>query len=199
MELVLEVGFKLDKPLEYYQNILVKAGAVNTFSCNTEDYYWTNQNLEGMTENEMKNACIRFRMVSGIKTKEMPSCKFQNYHVFRNDREDSFDSSVYELPQIEALFYKNGYERIFETKKEDYQYSIGDMKSRIQLQQIENIGLLLYYDNPDYYDMPLQEQRKALIDELNSYGFEFSYEQLGLDKLRTLYYNREMYSENQNA
>jgi hypothetical protein len=73
------------------------------------------------------------------------------------------------------------------------------MKSRIQLQQIENIGLLLYYDNPDYYDMSLQEQRKALIDELNSYGFEFSYEQLGLDKLRTLYYNREMYSENQNS
>ena len=199
MKNIVEVGIKLDKPFKYYDKILRNNGATNLRNLETVDYYWTNQELCDMTENEMKNACIRFRMCKGIKTKETPSCRFQNYHIFRNDRENEFESSVYELPQIEAEFYKNGYERIFETKKEDYQYSIGDMKSRIQLQQIENIGLLLYYDNPDYYDMPLQEQRKALIDELNSYGFEFSYEQLGLDKLRTLYYNREMYSENQNS
>ena len=73
------------------------------------------------------------------------------------------------------------------------------MKSRIQLQDIENIGLLLYYDNPDYYELSLDEQRNALIDELNSYGFDFSYDILGLDKLRTLYYKKEMYSKNQNG
>ena len=69
----------------------------------------------------------------------------------------------------------------------------------IQLQDIENIGLLVYYDNPDYYDLPEKVQRQKLIEELNSYGFEIPVEQLGLDKLRTLYLNREMYSENQNA
>ncbi len=72
----------------------------------------------------------------------------------------------------------------------DYQYSIRNIKSRIQLQYIEDIGLLLYYDNPDYYELSLDEQRKALIDELNSYGFEFDYETLGLDKLRILYYKK---------
>jgi len=41
-------------------------------------------------------------------------------------------------------------------------------------------------------------QRKKLIDELNSYGFDFDYSILGLDKLRTLYYGKEMYSNNQN-
>ena len=41
--------------------------------------------------------------------------------------------------------------------------------------------------------------RKKLIDELNSYGFDFNYSDLGLDKLRTLYYGKEMYSENQNG
>ena len=73
------------------------------------------------------------------------------------------------------------------------------MKSRIQLQDIENIGLLLYYDNPDYYELSFDEQRNALIDELNNYGFDFNYESLGLDKLRTLYYKKEMYSKNQNG
>ena len=73
------------------------------------------------------------------------------------------------------------------------------MKSRIQLQDIENIGLLIYYDNPDYYELPFDAQRNALINELNSYGFDFDYDTLGLDKLRTLYYKKEMYSKNQNG
>ena len=88
---------------------------------------------------------------------------------------------------------------MFDTSKVDYQYSIGDMKSRIQLQDIENVGLLIYYDNPDYYELPLDNQRNALINELNSYGFDFDYNTLGLDKLRTLYYKKEMYSKNQNG
>ncbi len=93
----------------------------------------------------------------------------------------------------------NGYVKVFDTSKIDYQYSIGDIKSRIQLQDIENVGFLLYYDNHDYYELSLDDQRKALIDELNNYGFNFNYETLGLDKLRTLYYKKEMYSKNKNG
>ena len=197
--IIVEIGIKLDKSIEYYDKMLRDNGATNLRNLETIDYYWTNKELCDMTENEMKNACIRFRMCKGIKTKEMPSCRFQNYQIFRNDRENEFESSIYELPQIEAEFYKNGYERILETKKYDYQYRFPGMKSTIQLQNIENVGLLVYYDNPDYYDLPVGIQRQKLIEELNSYGFEISIEQLGLDKLRTLYLNREMYSENQNG
>ena len=97
------------------------------------------------------------------------------------------------------------------------------MSSKIQLQQIEDIGLLVYYDNKDYYQFDLETQRirrklicqmtyqtmmilnqrkiqrKRLIDELNLYGFNIDYDVLGLDKLRTLYYGKEMYSKNQNG
>ena len=38
---------------------------------------------------------------------------------------------------------------------------------------------------------------KMLIDDLNSYGFHIHYDSLGLDKLRTLYYGKEMFSKNQ--
>lgn len=61
------------------------------------------------------------------------------------------------------------------------------------------IWLLVYYDNKDYYKYDLETQRKKLIDDLNSYGFDYDYDVLGLDKLRTLYYGKEMYSDNQNA
>ena len=73
------------------------------------------------------------------------------------------------------------------------------MKSKIQLQDIKDIGLLVYYDNPDYYEYAEDEQRTLLLKELNSYGFNFKETDLGLDKLRTLYYNKEMFSKNQNA
>ena len=73
------------------------------------------------------------------------------------------------------------------------------MNSKIQLQEIDNIGLLVYFDNSNYYDLDLDTQRNKLIDELNLYGFDFKYDDLGLDKLRTLYYGKEMYSKNQNG
>ena len=67
------------------------------------------------------------------------------------------------------------------------------------MQEIDNIGLLVYYDNSNYYEYDLDTQRKKLIDELNSYGFSFNYDVLGLDKLRTLYYGKECTSKNQNG
>ena len=94
---------------------------------------------------------------------------------------------------------KNGYRKVFDTKKNDHHYFKEGMNSKVQLQEIDDIGLLVYYDNSIYYDLPLDEQRNKLIDELNSYGFDFSYDILGLDKLRTLYYKKEMFSKNQNG
>ena len=64
--LVVEVGFKLDKDIKYYENILNKSGAVNRFNCRTHDIYWTNKNLDNMSENEMKNSCIRLRITEGF-------------------------------------------------------------------------------------------------------------------------------------
>ena len=73
------------------------------------------------------------------------------------------------------------------------------MKGRVQIQDIKDIGLLVYYDNEKYYKYDENKQRKLLLEELNSYGFKFNENDLGIDKLRTLYYGREMYSKNQNA
>ena len=82
-----------------------------------------------------------------------------------------------------------------DTKKIDNQYKIGNMKNRIQLQQIDNIGLVLYYDNPDYYDKDLKEQKTLLTQELNTYGFNFSENEKNIDKLRSLYNDKIVYNE----
>lgn len=177
-ELVLEVGMKLNKSLSYYHDMLIRNGLRLDFSSITHDLYYTKEDLNGLTENQMKNACIRIRYCDGIN--QEPKEKKQ-------------------LIEKEKELISEGYTKVFDTLKIDFQYCNDKMKSKVQIQDIKDIGVLVYYDNPDYYKYPLNEQRRLLLDELNLYGFCFKQTDLGLDKLRTLYYKQEMYSVNQNG
>ncbi|MBR6252235.1 MAG: hypothetical protein IKR04_00065 [Clostridia bacterium] len=166
---IVEIGIKLDKDFDYYDSALKSNGLECVFQTVTHDVYYTNKNLDGLTENEMKKACIRLR----------------------NPNE--------ELKEYEAKLLNDGYKKVFDTVKEDYHYCKEGMHNRVQLQIIKDIGLLVYLDNSDYYEFDEETQRIKLIDELNSYGFNINHNTLGLDKLRTLYYGEEMFSKNQNG
>ncbi len=169
-QLIVEVGFLLNKSFGYYDKLLRKHGLSNVFKCKTHDIYFTEKkNFDGLTESQIKNSCIRIR---------------------NPQKEDA--------TKINELIH-DGYVKVFDTTKKDFHYSNGIMKSRIQLQKIKNIGLVVYYDNPDYYKYPMEKQRELLIEELNSYGFEFTKNDLGIDKLRTLYYGKQLFSKNQNG
>jgi len=190
MEIV-EIGIKLRQDFNHYDSLLKKNGFDNDFNVKTHDIYYTNKKLDSLNENEIKNACIRLR-----------SCNDGPYKVQNNllqelgINEVSLDSLI----EFEKRLLECGYKKIFDTLKFDHHYYRDGMNSKIQLQDIEDIGLLVYYDNSLYYEMPLNEQRKKLIDELKSYGFdEINYNTLGLDKLRTLYYKKECFSQNQNG
>jgi len=169
-QLIVEVGMKLDKSLNYYKNMLKRNGMQQVFECTTHDIYYTKEkSFDGFSENQIKNSCIRIR------------------NPKKQDK----------LKQKQLI--NDGYFKVFDTIKKDYHFTNSTMKSRIQLQVIKKIGLVVYYDNPDYYELPLDKQRKLLLEELNLYGFNFKTTDLGIDKLRTLYYKTEMFSENQNG
>ena len=169
-QLIVEVGMKLDKSLRYYKIVLENNGLKQVFKCKTHDVYYTKEkSFDGLSENQIKNSCVRIR----------------------NPKKE--DKSK------EQSLVSDGYHKVFDTIKKDYHFQNENMKSRIQLQKIKDIGLVVYYDNPDYYYFPLEEQRKCLLEELNSYGFNFKQDDLGIDKLRTLYYKKEMFSKNQNG
>lgn len=127
------------------------------------------KSFEGLSEKQIKDSCIRIR---NPKTKD-------------NIEEKSLIC--------------DGYFKVFDTIKKDFHFQNSQMKSRIQLQLIKKIGLVVYYDNPDYYRFSENKQRELLLKELNSYGFNFTLDDLGIDKLRTLYYGKEMFSKNQNG
>lgn len=187
---IVEVGIKLDRDLNYYNKVLTSNGLVNDFKVSTHDIYYTNKDLDGLSENQMKNACIRLR---SCNDSDFDIQNKMNLHLLKNKIKKN------KLLKFEKKLEKLGYRKVFDTFKEDYHYFKEGMTSKIQLQQVKDIGLLVYFDNRVYYELPEEEQRKKLIDELNSYGFEIKYSDLDLDKLRTLYYKKEMFSNNQNS
>lgn len=198
MEIV-EIGILLHKPLEYYDEILTNAGAFNVFNCETRDVYWTFHDLRGMTEKQIKNACIRYRQCTNLASDKPGPAIMQNYPMADKRNVGEFFVPTETLEAFDKGLQAQGYMKVFDTRKFDYQYATPSMRSRIQLQQINGIGLVVYYDNPDYYHMRADEQRLALIQELNGFGFAIPEDQMGIDKLRTLYTGELCYSANQNA
>lgn len=204
---IVEIGMLLDNEIEYYQKLLEKQGAETVFCVETHDLYYTNNTraeLEKMTEKQIKDSCVRLRECWAFGGSEFSGdleekYSASNYKLFDEKKKDSFKFKNSELKKYIKTLEDAGWLLFFDTFKRDYQYKLGDMKSRIQLQEIDNIGLVLYYDNPDYYNMPEDVQRKSLIDELNSYGFDFDYAEPGIDKLKTLLKGTPHFSNNQNA
>jgi hypothetical protein len=143
-----------------------------------------------MSESQIKDVCIRVRSVNN-----------SDYEIQHNLIKDYNRKSIKanNIDELDKELSEYGYRKVFDTIKHDYQWCKDGMSSKIQLQEIKDIGLLLYYDNKEYYEYDLDTQRRKLIDELNSYGFNFDYDVLGIDKLRTLYYKKKMYSKNQNG
>ena len=191
--LVVELGLYLDRPYLYYENILKQNGLKCVFECVTHDLYYTNNdfsNIDNMTEKELKDVCIRVRKVND------GDYEIQN-KILKEYKRKKIKSS--KINKLEKKFKQYGYRKVFDTIKYDHQWYKEGMTTRVQLQETKDIGLLVFLDNKAYYEFDLENQRRKLIDELNSYGFNFNYDTLGLDKLRTLYYRKECFSNNQNG
>ena len=110
MEIV-EVGIKLDRDFEYYDALLRSKGLVNDYKVRTHDIYYTNQDLNELSENQMKNACIRLR-----------SCNDSNYKIQNNLINNKFrdkEVSATKLDQFEHKLFKLGYRKVFDTVKDD--------------------------------------------------------------------------------
>lgn len=191
--LVVELGLYLDRPYLYYEDILKQNGLKCVFECVTHDLYYTNNdfsNIDNMTEKELKDVCIRVRKVND------GDYEIQN-KILKEYKRKKIKSS--KINKLEKEFKQYGYRKVFNTIKYDHQWYKEGMTTRVQLQETKDIGLLVFLDNKAYYEFDLENQRRKLIDELNSYGFNFNYDTLGLDKLRTLYYRKECFSKNQNG
>ena len=97
---------ELDKHLIYYHDVLVSHGLTLSFACIARDIYYTKENLDGLSENQMKNACIRLRKLDGI--------------IGVNKDKKVEDE---EIKAKEAELVSKGYRKIFDTIKFDFQFA----------------------------------------------------------------------------
>lgn len=193
-EYKVEISMPVSKSIDEIVEMLLKNGCKNGYNGEVHDIYYTNQKLDGLSENEMKKACVRIRKYREYQSNGKWDISVQNKDILIED--------IKSISSIEEMINKledNGYKKVFDTKKTDLHYIIPNCKGDIQLQYVEDIGNLVYYYNEELFGINEYEQRRRLIDELNSVGFDFNYEDYGLDKLRTLYYGIEEYSLNQDA
>ena len=190
-----EVAFMLNESLEFYHNMLTQNGLENVFKITTHDIYLANQCIDGLTENEIKNACIRLRSCYKIGEQDK-IFKVQNNLCENMQIKEVL---VSDLPLFLEEMEKQGYFMVIDTLKQDYHFANSVMQSRVQLQQIKDIGLVLYYDNSEYYHLPYSEQRISLINELNSYGFNFDLNTPDWNKLESLRDGKLSLHENKNG
>ena len=190
-----EVAFMLNENLEFYNNLLNQNGLQNVFKITTHDIYLANQSIDGLTENEIKNACIRLRSCTK-NGEEDKIFKVQN-NLCENLSLEQVNAENF--PEFLRFMEQNGFKMVIDTIKQDYHYAKPQMESRVQLQQIKDIGLVLYYDNSEYYHLPYSEQRISLINELNSYGFNFDLNTPDLNKLESLRDGKLSLHENKNG
>ncbi len=196
-----EIAILLDKDINYYKEI-IKSNNKVVFeqTIETWDKYYTNKDLNGLSEKDIKNSCIRNRNVIfyGHTTDESLYDKLELKYSLQNMKlineentwltKTEFDNKIKEIES-------KGFNLVSKltTHKIDYQFRLENMKSALQFQLIDNIGLVLYYDNPDYYDLSKEEQKDRLLKEIESYNIPIT-NKYSLDKLRTLLYDEIKYS-----
>ena len=123
---VVELGIKLDKDYGFcfYDKLLKDNGLINDKNIVTHDIYYTNKDLNNLSEYEMKDACIRLRSVNN-----------SNYAVQHNLISDIKSKEVKKifLKLFERKLAKYGYKKVFDTIKCDYQYSKEGLNGKIAI------------------------------------------------------------------
>lgn len=189
MAIEVEAGFKVKESKEEAEKILLENGFVNTFkTAKTRDvYFGKNVDFCGKSEEEIKRSLVRLR---GFET-------FENLQLL--DKEFSEGKNKVDFKkafEICGRLFANGFDVVFDTEKTDWIYKKG--RCWHQLQDIKDIGLVDYVYNEEIFNKGYSEdeQFELLRQQMKDLGFTLEYE-LGIDKLRSLYFDEIKFSTNQ--
>ena len=181
----IEVAFKILDSKEQAERILIEKGFKNLFKTVTRDiYFGKNYDFRGKSEEQIKRSLIRWRNLGGFDNLSLLDDKFPNRKKY------GFRKSL----KIVKILLKDGYEIVFDTKKSDWVYEKD--KYCHQLQDIKDIGLLDYVYAKFDEDLSEDEMFENLKKHMQELGLSLEYD-LGVDKLRSLYCKKLMFSKNQ--
>jgi len=183
-----ELGLKINLPKEEAERILLNNGFKCIFKTVTHDVYYAKPGTDfsGMSEYDIKMNCVRVRNDNN----------FDNLCLIQEDFPVKTKLDGKKAKKVMKMIKSAGYLKVFDTKKTDWIY----VKDKIshQLQDIDNIGLLDYVYDESIFGKSEDEQYSYLITHMKNLGIGLENE-LGVDKLRSLYSGELKYSKNQNG
>lgn len=184
-----EAGFKILETKEEAEKILLANGFINTFkTAHTRDIYFGKDiDFTGKNEEEIKNSLVRCRGCSLFENLQLLDSSLPIGKV-KVDFKTAFS-------YFKRMF-DEGFDVVFDTEKTDWIYKKGNCYH--QLQDIQEIGLVDYVYNEEIFGKGYNEDKQfeMLKNQMKDLGFHLEYE-LGIDKLRSLYYKELKFSKNQ--
>lgn len=184
-----EAGFKIKESKEEAEKILLANGFSNTFkTAHTRDiYFGKDVDFSNKSEEEIKCGLVRCRGCSLFENLQLLDKCFPEGKI-NVDFKTAFS-------YFDKLF-KAGFDVIIDTEKTDWIYQKDNCWH--QLQEIKDIGLVDYVYDKDLCHKGLNEdeQFEVLKKQMSDLGLHLEYE-LGIDKLRSLYYHELKFSKNQ--
>lgn len=139
--------------------------------------YYKLKNDNDMNHYTLKSRCKRLRYVE-------PLSKFKNKN--QNYIQCITKYNVKRCKKEEDMLLNNGYEKIYTDEKTDYVYkNIIEEDMYFQIQDIKDDCLMIAYDNKNYYNLPEDQQREKLINDVCKYGIEIISEK-NLDRFKLI-------------
>lgn len=179
-----------DLSFEEWKDEMRIAGFENICTTGIEERYYCDKDISNMTENEIEVICLKAsKNCNGFSIQNNDSLKkrIDVDHLTEEEKELILKDSISfdEIDYYEKCLLELGYEKKIVCKEQHYYYQNKEDNVIIELQKVEGIGLLLYYDNPQYFNMSIDEQKKQLISDLSyNYGFDIPEDCINFDKLR---------------
>ncbi len=161
---VVEIELPIKGNKEDIDKLLLNSGFEEFHKVITITSYYKLKNDNDMNHNTLKSRCKRLRYVE-------PLSKFKNKN--QSYKQCITKYNVKKCKKDEEKLLNDGYEKIYTDEKIDYVYkNKNDDEMYFQIQDIKDDCLIIAYDNKKYYDLPEDEQKKKLINDVRKYGIE---------------------------
>ncbi len=161
---VVEIELPIKGNKDDIDKLLLNSGFEEFHKVITITSYYKLKNDNDMNHNTLKSRCKRLRYVE-------PLSKFKNKN--QSYKQCITKYNVKKCKKDEEKLLNDGYEKIYTDEKIDYVYkNKNDDEMYFQIQDIKDDCLIIAYDNKKYYDLPEDEQKKKLINDVRKYGIE---------------------------
>ncbi len=165
-----EVSLKISGKQTTIVNELLEQGFTTLWKVKTIDRYYKRKESVAVS---LKEKCLRLRKVESLINNKI-SYYFEDYSLLSSLEEQKLD--VFKVlnddnfNNLKNVLREMDFQEFLSTSKIDCVLKKGNYI--FQIQDIENFGLIVSYDNEDYSNFDYQEQRKILIADLEKFGFK---------------------------